>query len=78
VRRPTLTNRLKVLERDGWITRYPDATDGRKKLIALSQQGRDRFPGIMEDHFHRIGHAFGAPLLFDNPRSWSHSSCSSG
>jgi DNA-binding MarR family transcriptional regulator len=60
VRRPTVTNLLKVLERDGWITRYPDATDGRKKLIALSQQGRDRFPAIMEDHFDRIGHVFGA------------------
>lgn len=49
MRRPTGTNLLKVLERDGWITRYPDAADGRKKLIGLSQQGRDRFPAIMKE-----------------------------
>jgi DNA-binding MarR family transcriptional regulator len=58
VKRPTCTKLLKVLERDNWISYHPDETDGRKRLVTLSEQGRGRFPEIMLDHFDRIGRAF--------------------
>jgi DNA-binding MarR family transcriptional regulator len=58
VKRPTCTNLLKVLERDNWISYHRDETDGRKRLVTLSEQGRSRFPEIMLDHFDRIGRSF--------------------
>ena len=58
VKRPTVTKLLKVLERDNWISYHPDETDGRRRLVELSPQGRSRFPEIMLDHFDRIGRAF--------------------
>jgi DNA-binding MarR family transcriptional regulator len=63
VKRPTCTKLLKVLERDNWISYHPDDTDGRKRLVTLSEQGRSRFPEIMLDHFDRIGRAFSAFAL---------------
>ncbi len=33
VEAPTLVGILDRMERDGWITRHPDATDRRKKLV---------------------------------------------
>lgn len=58
VKRPTATKLIKVLERDNWISYQRDETDGRKRLVTPSEQGRSRFPEIMLDHFDRIGRAF--------------------
>ncbi len=41
-----LSRMLKKLERHGYVTRQPGATDGRKTMLALSEQGRQAFAQI--------------------------------
>jgi DNA-binding MarR family transcriptional regulator len=58
VSRPTVTGVLQVLERDGWVERRPDPSDGRRVQLRLTASGRKRFSGIMDDHFKRVIAAF--------------------
>lgn len=37
----TIANSLKSLERMGYITKQPDARDGRKKRVAITEKGRE-------------------------------------
>lgn len=37
----TIANSLKSLERLGYISKQPDAQDGRKKRVAMTEKGRD-------------------------------------
>jgi len=39
--RPSVTRMLASMERKGWITRKPDATDNRKRLIRLTSHGEE-------------------------------------
>lgn len=54
VRRATMTGLLQKLERDNWIARAPDATDGRRSLVDLTKSGKGRFKEILPDHFGRF------------------------
>lgn len=57
VRRATMTGLLQKLERDGWIGRAPDASDGRRSLVDLTESGKSRFKAILPDHFARFASA---------------------
>ncbi|MFF0104835.1 MarR family winged helix-turn-helix transcriptional regulator [Streptomyces hirsutus] len=46
-----LTGRLNRLEREGWIERGPSPDDGRSTLVRLTEEGRARLVGVMEQHF---------------------------
>ncbi len=41
IEQPTMANTLKRMERDGLIVRRPDARDGRRALVYLTDRGRD-------------------------------------
>lgn len=60
--RPSMAEIVDELERDGWVERVPDPTDGRAKLVRLTDRGRElvrealRNVREMEDEYgRRIG-----------------------
>jgi DNA-binding MarR family transcriptional regulator len=40
VTQPTMTSMVRGLERNGWVRRRPDATDGRVVLVTITPAGR--------------------------------------
>jgi DNA-binding MarR family transcriptional regulator len=40
VTQPTMTSMVRGLERNGWVRRRPDATDGRVVLVTITPEGR--------------------------------------
>ncbi len=59
--RSTVTGLLDTLEKDAFIRRERDPDDRRRLDVVLTDEGRDRFLGVLPDHFRRI-HAFLAGL----------------
>ena len=57
----TLTNRLDRLERDGYVTRAPDAADRRRLLVALTDKGLRAWESAIEEQA-RTEEALLAPL----------------
>ncbi|GAB3815319.1 MarR family winged helix-turn-helix transcriptional regulator [Micromonospora zhanjiangensis] len=45
-----MTKRLDRLERDGLITRRPSAVDGRGRVVALTEAGRELIDRAFTDH----------------------------
>ncbi len=54
VSKPTMTDILKVLERDGWIAISPSKKDKRAKNIAMSVEGRANFQRLLPEHYKRL------------------------
>lgn len=54
VRRATMTGLLKLLERDGWVSRQQNAKDNRSAHIILTDTGRQKLDKILPDHLSRI------------------------
>lgn len=48
VQRSTITVMLQRLEKKGLVTRLPDPTDKRQKLVALTPAGKDLVPKLKE------------------------------
>ncbi|WP_411121305.1 MarR family winged helix-turn-helix transcriptional regulator [Streptomyces sp. x-19] len=47
-----MTKRIDRLERDGLVTRRRSTADGRGRVIALTDAGRDLFDRAFTDHMH--------------------------
>ncbi|MGG2461717.1 MarR family winged helix-turn-helix transcriptional regulator [Streptomyces sp. RGM 3693] len=47
-----MTKRIDRLEHDGLVTRRRSATDGRGRVVALTEAGRDLFDRAFTDHMH--------------------------
>ncbi|MFC7548923.1 MarR family winged helix-turn-helix transcriptional regulator [Plantactinospora sp. GCM10030261] len=45
-----MTKRLDRLERDGLVTRRPSTTDGRGRVVALTEAGRDLIDAAFTEH----------------------------
>lgn len=60
VSKPTMTDILKVLERDGWIDVAPSTTDKRVKNISMSTRGRAAFQRLLPVHYQRLSHLNGS------------------
>lgn len=45
----TATSILKVLERDGYVTREADPNDGRAKIVCLTEAGHERHKTLWKD-----------------------------
>lgn len=58
VTRGTITGLLDGLERDGYISRYPDGADRRRLTIRLSPQGKEIAAKLVEDHSQWIASLF--------------------
>lgn len=54
VTRATMTGLIDTLERDGLVTRMPDAEDRRMLTVSLTPKGREVLHGILPEHFHRM------------------------
>jgi len=68
VTRGTMTDLLRVLERDGWVRRQASREDGRVAHVSLTETGRTRFARVMPQHFRRMAEVF-APLPAQDQRS---------
>lgn len=53
VTRATISAMLQRMNRDGLSYSYSDASDGRGKVVALTEQGRAFMDEILPDHFLR-------------------------
>ncbi len=53
VTRATISAMLRRMIRDGLAHSFVDATDGRRKLVALTDGGREYFREILPEHFKR-------------------------
>ncbi len=51
VTRATMTGLVDTLERDGLVTRGPDAHDRRMMAVSLTPKGRERLHEILPEHF---------------------------
>jgi DNA-binding MarR family transcriptional regulator len=51
--RPTVTGILHTLERLGLITRQPHGSDGRMRLVCLTDEGRDLIRSVLPE-VHRF------------------------
>lgn len=49
IKRSTTTIMLQRLEKRGLVSRLPDPTDKRQKLVNLTDQAKDLLPGIQEE-----------------------------
>ncbi|REK90550.1 MarR family transcriptional regulator [Streptomyces inhibens] len=47
-----MTKRIDRLERDGLVTRRRSASDGRGRVVALTQAGQDLFDQAFTEHMH--------------------------
>ncbi|SFT40690.1 DNA-binding transcriptional regulator, MarR family [Selenomonas sp. GACV-9] len=54
VTRATISNMLQRLERDGLITVRPAASDGRGKIVILTDEGADFMEQILPPHYLRV------------------------
>ena len=54
VTRATMTGLIDTLERDGLVTRAPDAVDRRMMEVCLTDKGRAVLHEILPDHFRRM------------------------
>lgn len=54
VTRATISNTLQRLERDGLVSLYPAAKDGRGKIAVLTQKGFDLMEEILPPHYLRV------------------------
>ena len=45
---------IRNLEKDGWIQRYPDPSDGRICLIQLTEKGAQLIATIFPYHLHDL------------------------
>ena len=53
VTRATISAMLRRMIRDNLACSFMDATDGRRKLVALTDAGREYFREILPEHFKR-------------------------
>ena len=60
VSRPTISDLVEVLARDGHVTAAPDAADGRQVLVALTEAGRRTTSRLIEENAARLRQTFGA------------------
>ena len=51
---------IENLEKDGFITRYPDPKDGRASLIHITDKGKERMDHIFPTHVENISDIFEA------------------
>jgi len=56
VKHPTVSQTIKEMEKKGWISSSPCQTDGRRRILSLSQKGIDMLP-IMEPLWNDISNA---------------------
>ena len=54
VTRATMTGLIDTLERDGLVTRAPDAADRRMMEVCLTEKGRAILHEILPEHFRRM------------------------
>ncbi|MDB6094746.1 MAG: MarR family transcriptional regulator [Verrucomicrobia bacterium] len=54
VTRATITGLIDTLERDGLVTRSPDAVDRRMMEVSLTEKGRAALHEILPEHFRRM------------------------
>lgn len=49
IKRSTTTIMLQRMEKRGLVSRLPDPTDKRQKLVKLTEEAKDLLPGIQEE-----------------------------
>ncbi len=54
VTKGTITGLLDGLERQSWVERRPHPADGRRTIIALTEDGRSRLEAFLPTHFRLI------------------------
>jgi DNA-binding MarR family transcriptional regulator len=54
VSRPTVTDTLKAMVREGWLTGGPQQSDGRAKAFALTDSGRSRLYELLPGYYRTI------------------------
>ncbi|MGH8821338.1 MAG: MarR family transcriptional regulator [Rhodoferax sp.] len=61
----TLTRLLAELEAEGWLTRVPDASDGRQSLLSMTPLGKKRLAGASRASDALLARIIGATLSAD-------------
>ncbi|WP_022851864.1 MarR family winged helix-turn-helix transcriptional regulator [Limisalsivibrio acetivorans] len=59
LRKPTVTGLLMRLRREGYITSVPMKEDGRKKVVSLSEKGRETVNRILPEYYAYLGRVIG-------------------
>jgi DNA-binding MarR family transcriptional regulator len=54
VSRPTVTDTLKAMRREGWLAAGPDQPDARAKAFALTEAGRARLHALLPGYYRVI------------------------
>lgn len=58
VSRASMTGIIDVLARDGLVERIPDANDGRRKNVALTERGAESVRRVLPTHYARLSAGF--------------------